>query len=265
MPGILFLLIATFACGEMDLAVSLFEEGDWLGCHRESLRVLSEGESPDQAELLNAVSLIRLGRADASVTNTLRSLAADAESGEVRAMAAYELARRQWAAGEDEAAFESFKICFGITHNEDLFLRSGCSMWFLAKAHPLLIEGDPATQMQLATASGLWNRFLKAECSRPPDDDRNGSSLLSKPGQWVVSFYRDFVRPSIGARCVLEPSCSEYCRQASHEHGLMAFPMIADRLIREPTMVMMQQNPTNVNGSIRYADPISDHDEWFRK
>lgn len=96
-------------------------------------------------------------------------------------------------------------------------------------------------------------------------DRPKAGGALSKPGQWVVSFYRAQVSPAIAARCSLHPSCSEYFRQSSVRHGLLGFPLIADRFVREPSVVVLQERPFAMDGKMRYADPVDDHTWWWRK
>ncbi|MFH0920537.1 MAG: membrane protein insertion efficiency factor YidD [Fibrobacterota bacterium] len=89
------------------------------------------------------------------------------------------------------------------------------------------------------------------------------SRLTSKPGEWIVFSYRGLIRPAIGSRCSLTPGCSEYFLQASRKHGLLAIPMAADRLIREPSVVLNHEHEVIVGHDIRIADPLSDHDQWI--
>ena len=87
------------------------------------------------------------------------------------------------------------------------------------------------------------------------------------PGTWlaagVVGFYRLFVGPAIGARCVLEPSCSRYYLEASRKHGILGVPMVADRFVREPVESNSDRLIRKPNGSWRHPDPVSAHDWWF--
>ena len=89
------------------------------------------------------------------------------------------------------------------------------------------------------------------------------------PGAWlssgVVGFYRLFVGPAIGSRCVLEPSCSRYYLEASRKHGVVGVPMIADRFVREPVVSGSDRLVRRPDGTWRHPDPVSDHDWWFKK
>ena len=80
----------------------------------------------------------------------------------------------------------------------------------------------------------------------------------------VVGFYRLFIGPAIGDRCVLEPSCSRYCLQATRKHGIVGVPMTADRFIREPNASAPDRPWVRTpSGQWRHPDPVKDHDFWF--
>jgi putative component of membrane protein insertase Oxa1/YidC/SpoIIIJ protein YidD len=85
-----------------------------------------------------------------------------------------------------------------------------------------------------------------------------------RAGEWpvkgLVGFYRFAIAPAIGSRCILEPGCSRYAMESARQRGWLSIPMMGDRLIREPSVVMEAARPvTDAQGRIRYADPVSDH------
>ncbi len=87
--------------------------------------------------------------------------------------------------------------------------------------------------------------------------------LGALPVKAMVGFYRLMVAPALGARCVLEPSCSHFSMQAARECGWLGLPMTGDRLIAEASMVVARHQPvTNAMGEVRFADPVSDHIGW---
>lgn len=92
----------------------------------------------------------------------------------------------------------------------------------------------------------------------PGLDDR-GSARAPAVVRGIVGFYRRQIRPAIGARCSLQPSCSEYFMQAGRLHGILSVPMIADRLVREPSLVRVGANPMQVDGHWRFPDPVESH------
>ena len=54
--------------------------------------------------------------------------------------------------------------------------------------------------------------------------------------------------------------------QASRAHGVLGVPIMADRFIREPSVVSAREKPVAMpDGRIRYADPLSDHDDWMKR
>jgi len=98
----------------------------------------------------------------------------------------------------------------------------------------------------------------------PPTLATLGRESVTIPAQAFISLYRTQISPAIGARCSLEPSCSEYFVQAVKKHGLLGAPLIADRFVREPDVFKAREKPiVMLDGRIRYADPVSDHDFWM--
>lgn len=91
----------------------------------------------------------------------------------------------------------------------------------------------------------------------------HASFLLSRPAVWLIRFYRTQLRPALGRRCSMQPSCSAYSLEAFRTHGLLGVPLTADRLVREPDHVARRLSPVIVDGVERYADPVSDHTGWF--
>lgn len=107
---------------------------------------------------------------------------------------------------------------------------------------------------------------LKSDASeRMAAASRTASSTASWPGRALVWLYRTAIRPAIGARCSLDPSCSEYFLQSSRAHGLLGFTLAADRLVREPSVVHAHADPVAPGGNHRIPDPLSDHDFWMRR
>jgi putative component of membrane protein insertase Oxa1/YidC/SpoIIIJ protein YidD len=136
-------------------------------------------------------------------------------------------------------------------------VRSGCALFLLRRDDAQLGADQPALLSQLATCRDLWSFELRDEV-RPGPPARN-AKWTGRPGAWIVSFYRRQIGPAIGHRCSLQPSCSAYFLEASQQHGLLGVPLIADRLVREPGVVSAAERPVDVNGSVRYADPLTDH------
>jgi hypothetical protein len=92
------------------------------------------------------------------------------------------------------------------------------------------------------------------------------NKLSTGAGKALIGFYRNNIRPAIGDRCSLAPSCSEYARQAFIKHGWLAIPMITDRFYREPGVVAKAEKTLQLkDGRILFADPLEDHDWYFNK
>ena len=264
LPGILFFFGLIAHVAAIELAVDLFAEGDWIACRRECKRMLVQKPDDETRRLLDAVCWLRLTNDNASILSALGFLAQSATNADIRAMAAYELGRIRWSAGDSTNAFVFLRQAFVETSTQDLFLRAGCSLDLLVRDFPILEKKDTPLFQSLKTSRVLWTPALVKECVL---EQEPSAGLLSRPGQWVVSFYREMIRPAIGSRCALEPSCSEYFRQASLKHGLLGWPIQADRFIREPSVVQAAERPIPVQDEdgVRYDDPISDHDEWMKK
>ena len=264
-PGIFFLAwVATVTAGApLDLAAELFAEGQWAAARAESLRIPAGDPAAARARVLASVSGLRLGldrtAAKAALAEAWRDAAVDLET---RCMAAYESGRAEAADGAAAEARAAWRFAYLNTREAPLFWRAGCSLYFQ-------LREDGAGQREEAE---LWRSLLSCRAAWPPDvwgECRPGpgarSSAGSLPGQWVVSFYRAQISPAIGARCDLEPSCSEYFRQASRAHGLLGVPIMADRFVREPSVVAAKAHTVEMpGGRIRYADPLCDHDEWMK-
>ena len=267
-PGIFFFV---FACGvragePLDLAADLFGEGQWASARVESLRVQAAETGPEvnRARLLSAASLLRMGTARERAKSDLSSLWQDAAIDlETRCMAAYELGLADWADGGNTNVLATLKFAYLKAREAPLFWRAGCSLYFFLKANKPIRRQEAATWQSLQSCRDVWPLEVWREC-RPRK--KNGDSLAALPGKWIVKFYRAQIGPAIGSRCDLLPSCSEYFVQASRAHGLLGIPIMADRFIREPSVVSAAAKPVEMpDGHIRYSDPVSDHDFWLKR
>jgi hypothetical protein len=259
-PGIFFFMLALAVAAEpsLDLAAELFGEGDWAAARTESLRTDSA-----RARLLGAVSALRMGRGTAGAKAQLALIWHDESVDlETRCMAAYESGLAERADGSPASALDGWTFAYLNTRAPPLFWRSGCSLYFLLKADKSLRSREPALWQSLPSCRDVWPLEVWREC-RPRKVP--GPSPASLPGKWIVQFYRAQIGPAIGSRCDLLPSCSEYFKQASHAHGLLGIPIMADRFVREPSVVAAKEKPVVMpSGRIRYADPLSDHDFWMK-
>jgi len=264
-PGIFFFAWA-LSCGAgptLDLATDLFEEGDWAGARTEALRASLSAPENHQAQLLASVSALRAGTGQPQAVSSLAALWRDESVDlELRCMAAYELGLAEWGDRASTHVFDALAFAYLNARQPPLFWRAGCSLYFFLKAHKTLRRQEPAIWQSLQSCRDAWPLEVWREC-RPRK--KSGPSLASLPGKWIVQFYRAQISPAIGARCDLLPSCSEYFKQASRAHGLLGIPIMADRFVREPSVVVKAEKPVVMpDGHIRLEDPLSDHDSWLR-
>jgi len=266
-PGIFFFLLSglSAAAVSVELAAELFGEGNWAAARTESLRVAlsSSGAAADRARLLASVSALRLGRGQEAAQAELAALwHSETVDRETRSMAAYELGLSEWGEGAATNTLSALTFAYLNARQPPLFWRAGCSLFFFLNADAALRMQEPALWQSLQSCRDAWPLEVWQEC-RPRK--KSGTSLASLPGKWVVQFYRAQISPAIGARCDLLPSCSEYFKQASRAHGLLGISIMADRFVREPSVVAAAEKPVVMpDGQIRFEDPLSDHDSWLR-
>ncbi|MCF7816977.1 MAG: membrane protein insertion efficiency factor YidD [Kiritimatiellales bacterium] len=259
--GMFFFSAYSFA-DRLGLAEDLFKNGEWSLCQRECRRAqLEQTEPAIRFRLLDAMSSVRNGMTPADTAPAFRSILQNCADRQVAAIASYELGRLQWQLDQPKDAFDSFATAFLSTTNKALFLHASCSLHLLMKEKPELKSGCEALISQINTSRDQWNAALFSQCGKPDSKQ----SAAEAPG-WFIGFYRNQISPAIGARCSLQPSCSEYFVQARAKHGPLAVPMIADRLCREPEVNNLKLNPVVMSdGQIRYRDSVENHDFWMKK
>jgi len=263
LSGILFLFSPLLLkASDSSLSEELFCEGNYPACARESLRVLSQSPTNETAVLLHTCAVLRTGSADINTgLSTLLQLARQARETEIRAQAANEAAWLLFSRGNISNAWKLAEQAFLTSTNSSISLSSGALLTRMTIHHPKQAAPSLSLALQMATCAPVL-----AGIPPPPFlpcASKDHGSLLSRPGQWIVAFYRFAIRPAIGSRCSLSPSCSEYFLQASRKHKLLAFPMIADRLVREPSVVNAAQHTSQVNGKTLVLDPLDNHDFWM--
>jgi putative component of membrane protein insertase Oxa1/YidC/SpoIIIJ protein YidD len=267
-PGIFFFALALAASAgvSLQLAEELFAEGNWSAARAEGLRAQMEAGDEGlsaRARLLAAQAALRMGKGRAQAQAELEAVWRDeAAPLETRSAAAYAFGLAAWDDRDRDAAFDSLKFAFLNARAAPLFWRSGCSLYFFLKADKPLRRQEAALWQSLQSCRDAWPLEIWREC-RPRKP--RGTAWAARPGRWIVRFYRAAIGPAIGSRCDLQPSCSEYFLHASHAHGLLGIPVMADRFIREPSVVSAKEQPVVMpDGRIRYADPLSDHDFWMK-
>lgn len=266
-PDILFGILFFFSpvpskASDTRLAEELFLEGNYAVCVRESLRVLTQTSRDETAVLLNASASLRAGMAGSTEhLSALIKLAREANAPGIRGQAANEAAWHLFKQGKISDAGKLAEQAFLTASNSLISLSSGALLTRITTQHPGTFTPSSSLSLQLQSCA-----HILAEIPPPPfaaDSASDRHSLLSLPGQWIVSFYRHAIRPAIGTRCSLSPSCSEYFLQASHKHKLLAIPMVADRLVREPSVVNSGGAVSRKNGKTIILDPLDNHDFWM--
>lgn len=189
---------------------------------------------------------------------------ADHTNAEIKSVANYELGIELWSRGELESAFQYLKTAFLSSNSNDIFLKSGYVLALLIKEEPSLADKSNELSAQLKTCSNLWKQN-NVHVPRLNPRKQPEEAITGKPGQWLISFYRAQIAPAIGQRCSLHPSCSEYARQAFRKHGLLGFAIFGDRAFREPDVVADKKSPVIINGQLRYADLLENHDWWIKQ
>ena len=262
-----FLLFVLTTCLSVSGATNtlwyrFFEEENWQSCRIECRRAVLAGKNDPVIPLINAVAGIRMGL---DMDAELKNICTNSQTPPgIVATAHYELACSQWQKSQMTPAFENFLQTFITTNTKELFLYSGCAMNILLKQNYSLAEEYPELMLQLESCSKMWTSSILKECRSIPDkNSRATSSFLTNTGKTLIQFYRSQIGSAIGSRCSLSPSCSEYAKQALYKHGALAIPMIADRLVREPSVVHAKENPVQIHGRRHYSDSLESHDWWM--
>jgi tetratricopeptide (TPR) repeat protein len=259
-------MAAVAGCGlaqGTDLARELFEAGDWEGCRREAKRSALKNPLDSSARFLESVSSLRLGLQEEAAREALRELVTDLlreHQPDAAAAAALEWGGSLELSGQWRSALEAYGQALGAARSPDLALCAAAGIDRLRNRDPGWIQTVPGLRPTLeALRSSIPP---EAKVGPVPVTRVDGEGF--EPAQALVSLYRKQIRPAIGSRCDLYPSCSEYFMQAGRRHGWLAFPLIADRFFREPSVVLAAEKPIVEKGLTRIADPLTDHDFWFK-
>lgn len=260
-------LLALFpgrARADAALARELLDAGDWAGGRREARRAALAGSDDPEIRYIEAVCLLRLGTEEAAARSALAGVIADFRARGVSdraAAAALELGASEEAAGRWRPALEAYATALACARTPDPALRAAAGIDRLRKRDPEWSRSAPELEpvlRSLRPAIPDEAKLAPVAAGREPD---RGFRLSG----FFVSLYRTQVRPAIGDRCEMNPSCSEYFRQAGLRHGWLAFPMIGDRFFREPSVVQAADAASARDRQSRVPDPLDDHDFWHRK
>ena len=250
------------------LVGELLGEEDWAGTRREGLRWLgAHGEgAAGWDEVRYAVAMARLGEGDRE--GGLKGLAEvwkdEGAARGVRSRAGWASWRAGWdGQGENAEALEALKTALKTAEEAEDFWLAGCALHFYAKKNPAALEGEEGLAMVVATSREIWPTAVWKACNPRTNGMKGGGgvgNVLKWPGRLVTLFYREGIRPAIGGRCGLEPSCSEYFLQATEKRGLVGVAMGADRLIREPSVIAAgEETVAGADGGVRVRDPVEWH------
>lgn len=250
-----------------NLTEELLRDGQWEALRVESRRDMLHHPGDPLPRYAHALANLNLQVEPQAAIHELTGVSRDETAPmSLRTAAAMQAGRAQWRDNRPEEAARLFRFAFEHAPDHALFLEAGCSLGMLFNANQNLLEQHADLILALQTSRDLWSKQLREACLITPPRARSAmSQLFSWPGQAVVGFYRLAVSPALGQRCSLQPSCSEYFRQASIQYGLLGLAMQADRFYREPSVVILAGKTTNVNGKVLILDPVCDHDFWFRK
>ena len=229
-----------------------------------ALQETSEAQE-DSARLERRAQLVRELLEEGAATEAISEAAAlVAEAPAATNALAGTSAERALLSGTREGVAEAFRNA----RDPRVFRVAGAALDILFRSDEDFRNAHSALATQVDMCRGSWTEKDLADAKAcvdaiAPTKPRRG------PGAWlaagVVGFYRLFVGPAIGDRCVLEPSCSRYYLEASRKHGILGVPMVADRFVREPVESNSPRRIRMPDGSWRHPDPVSDHDEWLSK
>lgn len=257
--GILLLLFPPPAGADAPFWKTLYDEGDWTGARREILR---EGAGDPLAAVMADICRLRIGRGDTRAALAALEAAARDPEHPAAATAALERGRHALRQEREDEAWPWMARAFLQTRDPEEFLAAGATLAALARRDRRRLADQPALAAQLEATRGLWT----LERIRAVQTGGVGGGWLARtarfPARTVVRAYRSAIRPAIGSRCSLHPSCSEYFLVASRRNGLLGFPMIADRLIREPGVVQRAEREVMIGGHPRITDPVEEHEFW---
>ncbi len=229
-----------------------------------ALQGTSEAQE-DSARIERRAQLVRELLEEGAATEAISEAAAlVAETPAATNALAGTSAERALFMGTREGVAEAFRTA----RDPRVFRVAGAALDILFRVDEDFRNDNPSLATQVEMCRGGWTEKDLADAKAcvaaiVPKEQRRG------PGAWlaagVVGFYRLFVGPAIGDRCVLEPSCSRYYLEASRKHGILGVPMVTDRFIREPVESNSKRLIRMPDGSWRHPDPVSDHDWWFSK
>lgn len=255
--GILFLYTNIYSS---ELVESFYSNKDYLSSYKESKRILILNSANEKIQYIYAVSQLHIDKITdkSEAINILQDIMKLKDTNnDLACLSSYKLGLFYIANNNFDKAFHFLSFVFFNAKNKDLFLHSSCSLFFLNTKNSTYKKNNPTLFEQISSTKYLWTDSLLKDCKINIKKNKNSENF-------IVYFYRRNIRPAIGDRCVIEPSCSEYFRQSYIKHGIISFPMIADRFFREPGIAADNKKMiTTENGLIKFKDLLTDHDFWM--
>ncbi len=241
------------------LTRDLYAEGQWQQCRAEAQRVLAKLPKKTEAQLYLLISRAKLNSlaSDAYIDPSLASTHAS-----LYWVARYEIALSSWRQDKYDSALSDLQEIFLNTPDKSIFLQTACALHLILENYPCLKAGKYFLLLQLETARCLWTPELFKTTQTTWLPERKSKGRLA---QYAISFYRSQIAPAIGARCILLPSCSAYASRAFETYGFfIGLALTADRLVREPGVVVAAEQPVTKKGKTYFKDPLYDHTWWLK-
>lgn len=230
----------------------LYNIGDYQGCIKEIFFLENEQDISVELKFLKSMSLFKLGKDEAE--EELKKLAYDVSVPLYIKEKVFFVLGRLYLSRNRAYARDYFIWVFLNSENNEYFVRSSYILThFFFNLVPRFV------QLQLKTVYSMEGMDYISDYSGAEE-----KKWVFSLARFFVLVYRNFVSSAIGRRCALYPSCSEYFLQAVKTYGWFGFPMQADRFVREPDVVALGERII-INGKVKYYDPLSAHDFWFKQ
>ncbi|MDD4737562.1 MAG: membrane protein insertion efficiency factor YidD [Kiritimatiellae bacterium] len=115
----------------------------------------------------------------------------------------------------------------------------------------------------------IFERFLPKNDQNAPKNDQNAqknTGFSKKYGGLALNFYQNTLSVVVRSACPMEPSCSNYARDAVKKHGLgRGLLLIMDRLLRENSEGYYAPLVKTETRGYKYYDPVENSDFWWKK
>ena len=131
----------------------------------------------------------------------------------------------------------------------------------------LLLFGMTALLKEARAEAACMREPPPAACN-PGKTDRDAGTPRAYPEMLAnagLSFYQVVLRRFIPSTCPMEPSCSNYAREAIARHGVLPGTLLtADRLLHEKTEAPRSRKVWREPHGWRSLDPVEKHTRWWK-